>query len=50
MLVDDGNIEVEELIKAMHNIEISMKKQDILQDHPYYYDFARDEIRVYQRN
>ena len=50
VLVDDGNIEIEELIKAMRNIEISMKKQDILQDHPYYYDFARDEIRVCQRN
>ena len=46
VLVDDGSIESGELSKVMQNIEISMKEETLLQEHPYYYDFARDEIRI----
>ena len=46
VLVDDGSIESGELSKVMQDIEISMKEETLLQEHPYYYDFARDEIRI----
>lgn len=44
VLVDDGSITSGELSKVMQDIEISMKEETLLQEHPYYYDFARDEI------
>ena len=44
LLVDDGSIESGELSKVMQDIEISMKEETLLQEHPYYYDFAKDEI------
>ena len=46
VLVDDGSIESGELSKVMQDIEISMKEETLLQEHPYYYDFSRDEIRI----
>lgn len=46
VLVDDGSIESGEFSKVMQDIEISMKEETLLQEHPYYYDFARDEIRI----
>lgn len=46
VLVDDGSIESGELSKVMQDIEISMKEETLLQEYPYYYDFARDEIRI----